>query len=113
MTDQVSHSHKTTGKIIALHSLIFLFFGKQVGRHKILEKFTSPKYTFVVAKRLELNVYLPHVTCLSVIKNLNVWNNGNKILSRKVEQTHYLPQCDGRNAGKFSTKRIHLTEKNI
>jgi len=26
VTDQVLHSYKTTGKIIVLHSLVFLFF---------------------------------------------------------------------------------------
>jgi len=36
----------------------------------MLEKFTSSKYTFVVAKPLELNVYLLDVTCQPVITYL-------------------------------------------
>ena len=42
-----------------------------------------------------------------------MWNNGNKILGRKVEQTHCLQRHNGGNTGKFSTERNNLTEKNI
>ena len=38
LRDQVSHPYKTTGKIIVLYILIFIFLDYKLGRHKILHR---------------------------------------------------------------------------